>query len=182
MPADYDREEFRRLRYDRGDRTWELWREHRARILDEWVETKAGKRPYLWWEHDAPHQPAVMLGRPLNLEVAVSRTRLGGTGTPAFEVMCLRPMYRYGVPAIWLDESMAAACKRRRGGRFKGNPVDFNDPPIYEAEATYLKSHGLLFPGEEAHLTADSFEPEALCNRHFAFYDRVSQQPERAPE
>ena len=107
-----------------------------------------------------------MQGRPFNLEVAVPRTRLGGTGTPAFEVLCFMPMYRYGIPAIWLPESMAAGYKRRTGGRFQADPIDWNDPPIYEAEATYLKHHGLLFPGEEAHLTADSFEPEALCNRH----------------
>jgi len=182
LPADYDKEEFRWLRMDHGNRTRDLWYEHRERILYEWLETKAGSRPHLWWEHDAPRQQAVMQGRPFNLEVAVPRTRLGGTGTPAFEVMCLMPMYRYGVPAIWLDESMAAGCKRRRGGRFQGNPVDLNDPPIFEPEATYLKHHGLLFPGEEAHLAADSFEPEAFCNRHFAFHVRVSGQPEKEPE
>jgi hypothetical protein len=39
---------------------------------------------------------------------------------------------------------------------------DPNNPPLYEAQAVYLKRHALLEPGEEKRITAAGWLPEAI--------------------
>jgi hypothetical protein len=67
------------------------------------------------------------------------RKRTGGIGTPAYEVKCVKPIFSYGIPNVWVG-------------------VDENDLPTFESQAAYLKRHGVLFAGEEKR---SDFEPEA---------------------
>ena len=38
--------------------------------------------------------------------------------------------------------------------------VDEEDPPLFEAQASYLERLGLLLPGERRRLAKSDFEPE----------------------
>jgi len=49
-------------------RQLELWREHRAELLGEFIEAHPGRRPYAWWLHDCPSR--------------AERLKLGGSGEP----------------------------------------------------------------------------------------------------
>lgn len=55
---------------------------------------------------------------------------MGGTDTPAHEVMNVGPVYDYGLPMM-ID-------------------ADEDDPPTFESQAAYLKRYGLLLAGEDA--------------------------------
>jgi hypothetical protein len=174
LPTNYDDQEFYNLRYHE----WyvePLWKEYREWVLADRLETNPGTRPHLWWEYDAPRQKGVMQGRELPCEVAIPRKRLGGIGTPAFEVLAFKPYYRYGVPAIWMWESMIESCNRSKDGRFWGEIIDPDDPPFYASEADYLKFHELFLPGEEQRLTKENYTCESLSGRHFLTSIRVQQ-------
>ena len=67
------------------------------------------------------------------------RLRLGGIGTPQHEALNVVPVFSFGISAM-VD-------------------VDENDPPTFEAQATYLERHGLLLPGERKRLKKADFEP-----------------------
>jgi hypothetical protein len=103
----------------------------------EWIKESPGTRPSVWWTVESPEP----------------RRRLGGTGQPGS-----RHMY-HGVPASWSWPLPAEYV-----GKFIGGPppCDPNDPPTFESQATYLRRHGLLFPGERDRLTAEDFEPEPI--------------------
>jgi hypothetical protein len=75
------------------------------------------------------------------------RRRLRGTGSPISSATSL------GVPKYWSDEAIYGPGVI---------PVDPGDPPRFESEATYLKRHGLLFPGEAKHLTKADFDTEIV--------------------
>jgi hypothetical protein len=152
----------------RGGKAETLWAQYRERVLTDWLEAKPGKRPHLWWEHDAPKQKAVCQGKESGIEIPVPRKRLGGAGTPAHEVFAFWPSYRYGIPATWACQPMIDHGVKKYGG-FWGDEIDEDDPPRYESEADYLKFHGLFLEGEEQRLTEDQFVPEALAKRHSLF-------------
>jgi hypothetical protein len=65
---------------------------------------------------------------------------VGGTGTAAYEVKCVKPSFSRGLPEIWVG-------------------IDSDDSPAFESQAGYLKRYGMLLAGEERQ--AD-FEPEAI--------------------
>jgi hypothetical protein len=48
--------------------------------------------------------------------------------------------------------------------------IDFDDPPLFEAQASYLKRHGLLSKAEEKRLKPADFEPET-CLKYMKTYD-----------
>jgi hypothetical protein len=73
------------------------------------------------------------------------RRRRGGIGKPRHERLAYYPSFRCGIPDDWT-----------------GAKLDPRDPPLYEAQATYLERNGLLVPGEREMLTTKDFKPEAV--------------------
>ena len=135
------------------------WNQIKDEVLAGWIEELPGTRPLHWWRFSAPEP----------------RRRLGGTGTPAHEVLANVPNYSFGIPTDWVSKWQADYYNGRsrdihgepigteyREGHFAGVAIDPEDPPRYESEAVYLERHGLLLPGEFERLTEDDFEPEAV--------------------
>jgi hypothetical protein len=138
----------------------ELWRLCRDAVLPAWIAERPGTRPWAWWRFDAP-EPA--------------RRRLGGTGTPAHEVLAVEPESAFGLPTRWITRWMVEYCAGRavnvsgnpigqqyRGCPFPGVAIDPADPPRFESEAAYLNSRNLLTAAERAVLTNADFEPELV--------------------
>jgi hypothetical protein len=152
-----------------------LWRDLRDQLLPQFVQRHPGRRPRCWWDYDAPRQPVgTWPGWWLDGKLSEPRLRLGGTGTPKHEVLAYVPRYDYGIPVYWVEPAefayyngleVAAVNGQRteREGKFKGVPIDPNDPPVYEAQATYLERHDLFLPGERRRLRKADFEPEAVA-------------------
>jgi hypothetical protein len=122
-----------------------LWRDHGDRIVEEHVEQFPGTRPEHWWSYSAPRSPrGTYPGRFYDGKLPEPRERLGGTGTPDYEARAVVPSFSFGVPDGWID-------------------IDRDDMPLFESEATYLKRHGLLFPGEAKRLMKEDWEPEPVA-------------------
>ena len=140
------------------DEIADLWADHGAEITAQWAAENPGTRPSLWWRYDAPRwsPPARHADYYAADTLPEPRQRLGGTGTPAHEVLAYSPRWPYGVPLDWVHPS----DPKHYGPEFKGVPIDPNDPPTYESQASYLQRHGLLLPGEA--LPDDAFEPETV--------------------
>ena len=80
-----------------------LWAEHRRTLLAVWLEEHPGTRPQTWWRVDAPRQPAGRWpGCFWDGVLEEPRLRLGGTGTPAHEVLNHVPAYYSGIPYPWV--------------------------------------------------------------------------------
>jgi hypothetical protein len=136
-----------------------LWNAHSERLVAEHVTLHPGTRPDRWWQYEAPEP----------------RQRLGGTGTPASEVLAYVPVYSYGLPAVWISQwqvnyytGIAVDVHGNPIGdpypsnSFKGVAINPDDPPTFESQATYLKRHGLFLAGEERRLKKADWETEAL--------------------
>ena len=132
------------VQYAPTDELAALWTQHSERIVAEHVALYPGTRPARWWQHES-REP---------------RRRLGGTGTPASDVLAYKPMYSYGLPVIWISQWQVRYYSGTAvdihgspiGGEvsiFKGVAIDPNDPPTFESEAAYLKRLGLFLAGEE---------------------------------
>lgn len=108
-----------------------LWEDYRAGILADWIKTKPGTRPAMWWRYDAPRLDPSQLGRWSRTVVAPrlieTRRKLRGEGMPLHEALNYAPSHDYGIPA-WF-----------------GDP---DNPPAFESQRAYLKCHGLLLPAE----------------------------------
>lgn len=115
-----------------------LWEICRDDILAAHVMAFPGTRPRAWWIYDSPEP----------------RRRLGGVGEPHFDDRSGRT----GLPTCWDD----AEIVRYHG---YGIAVDPNDPPTYEAQAEYLKRHGLLTRDEQRRLRAEDYLPEVVVIR-----------------
>jgi hypothetical protein len=150
-----------------------LWAEYRDELLALWVTAHLGTRPPEWWEFDAPR--STIQAHAGEFDVPEPRQRLGGTGTPKHEALAYIPQYDAGIPVDWVDGWEVAYYSglaldvhgqrigaEHRKGPFTGVAIDPKDPPVYEAQATYLERHGLLFPGERRRLRKADFEPEAV--------------------
>ena len=137
-----------------------VWNELRDSILADWIDGYPGTRPIHWWKFEAPEP----------------RCRVGGTGTPCHEVLAHAPYYPFGVPVYWVSQWDADYYNGRRRdvngnligtkykeGDFAGVPIDPDDPPLYESEATYLRRLGLALPGELERLTPADFEPKFVA-------------------
>jgi len=133
------------------------WRKIRQQVVKDWVRETSGCRPWGWWLFDAPEP----------------RRRLGGTGTPAHEVLNQKPSYWFGLPDDWVTQFDVEFYNGRakdihgniiptpfKDGDFSGQAIDPEDPPIFESQAAYLKRHNLFLPGEEELQRPESFEPE----------------------
>lgn len=120
---------------DRGKRLWELAREA---MVEAWAAKHPGTRPWAWWRWDAPEP----------------RRRVGGTGTPAHEVLAHLPWHQLGIPVSWITPREVEFY----GTGFHGVAVDPDDPPAFESQGEYLKRHGLLLDGEKP----GSLDPEFI--------------------
>jgi hypothetical protein len=136
---------FDRLLLEGSDRERELWTACRDQVLALWAQGRPGTRPLLWWAFDAPEP----------------RRRLGGTGTPMFEVLGNAPRFDRGVPRDWLEQSTVDCYRNHLKPpiHIAELAYDPDDPPIYESEPAYLRRHNLLLPGELRRLKAADFEP-----------------------
>ena len=143
-----------------GDALQSAWRTHRSEILPEWIREYPGTRPFGWWQVDAPEP---------------SRRRLGGTGTPAHEVLAYAAGFVFGLPSHWITPFLAAYYRGEareidgqtigveyRGASFGGVAIDPRDPPSFESQASYLKRHHLLTPEERTRLGPADFEAERV--------------------
>lgn len=157
----------------------EAWRVLGVGILRRWIRESPGSRPAGWWWFSAPRwqkadQPA-RVQRIAALDCAEPRRRLGGVGTPCFDVLSYWPEFDRGIPVDWVDQwsvDYYTGQARHVGGHligqeyvgsgFAGVAVDPHDPPVYEAQAEYLRRHGLLVRGELERLTPADFAPEAI--------------------
>jgi hypothetical protein len=123
-----------------GKSTSQLWAEFREQVLEWWLKERPGTRPWCWWRFDAPER----------------RRRVGGTGTTYSEFGNrdeYTPDFGLPTPRAWLTGFEASSRDVE--------PFDPANPPIFEAEAVYLKRLGLFLPGEEKRLEPSDFEPEA---------------------
>jgi hypothetical protein len=135
-----------------------LWAAHSERIVAEHVTDHPGSRPTRWWRYQAPEP----------------RKRLGGTGTPAHDVLAYKPIYRDGLPAIWVTpwqvkyyggtavDIHGAPIGSLVPTDFKGVAIDPENPPIFESVPAFLKRHKLFLPGEERRLRKADFEEETV--------------------
>ena len=117
------------------------WGKHKKWILKDFTQQHPGKRPWAWWRYDA--EP---------------RLRVGGIGTPFGKSLS------FGVPRSYWDKW----CEDYYNGRMnmdhdpflkarytykEGDAkwcvgIDFDDPPLYESQPSYLKRHSLLTKAE----------------------------------
>jgi hypothetical protein len=129
------------------------WARHRAAILKAWIEERPGMRPDGWWRHGAPRwqradQPPHVRAMEF-LDTCEPRRRLGGTGTPSYELYSEVPAFRFGIPTSW------------------GDSIDPADLPVSESEAVYLRRHGLLEASERRRLKKSDFARETVVNEKF---------------
>ena len=115
----------------------DIWEEHCDNVVAHHIRRRPGSRPKMWWRFSAPEQ----------------RQRRGGIGTPLHECSNHSPLFEYGIPAAWryFDDHMTC-----------GVPISQTHPPRYESQATFLKRHRLLLPGESKRLSRIEFEPVVL--------------------
>lgn len=133
--------ELRRL-LNGGKGARELWEQHGKDFLPRFIKENPGRRPYPWWQFDAPEL----------------RKRLGGKGTPEAEILNVKPSYSYGISDSWFADLDADIWPKLA----KKHKVDPKDPPVFESQATYLKRHGLLSKSELKDLAEKDFAPEIL--------------------
>ncbi len=162
----------------------ELWREFRAEYLPLFIEKNPCRRLLPWWEWDAPRQPDRGSGWFYEGKLPEPRRRLGGVGTPDFEVLNYVPEFDRGIPTGWIskrdedfyngrsldifgnpmNEKWPPGSGHYKEGDFKGVAIDPNDPPQFESEAAYLRRYGFLSEAEKKYLARhpELLEPEKL--------------------
>lgn len=150
----------------------ELWEDYGPEIVSSWAAEHPGTRPSCWWRWSAPRWAEHATGRG---DLCDPRRRVGGIGTPAYEVLGYVPELHMGMPARWVSAFDAEYYNGRardvdgkrigtehRAGSFKGVPPDPRDPPTFESQASYLDRHGLFLSGERKRLGKRDFAPEAV--------------------
>ena len=160
----------------------DAWQKHKKWILKDFISQNPGKRPWAWWEYDAPRWQR-KFGTWYDGTLAEPRKRLTGTGDPNYEYLAYVPSFSFGIPVSYVNKfseeyyngrrrdvnGELIPCKYKEGD-FKGVAIDLNDPPLYESQASYLKRHGLLLKSEEKRLKNKDFEPES-CLKYIKTYD-----------
>jgi hypothetical protein len=155
-----------------------LWNTHSERIVAEHVTHYPSTRPARWWQYEAPRLSlGTFPGYYYDGKLPEPRQRLGGTGTPASDVLSHAPAFSYGLPAVWVtawevkyysgtavDIHGNPIGDRIPNNDFKGMAIDPDDPPTFESQAAFLKRHGLFLTGEERRLKKSDFEPEAVAS------------------
>lgn len=163
---------------DPASRLAVLWAEHRDDVMSEWIAEHPGTRPHCWWLFDAPRMAAgTFPGCFVDGKLAEPRMRIGGVGTPAYEVLAYVPSFALGIPKTWVDQWSVKyyTCMAKdihgnpigtefASNNFKGVAIDPDDPPLYEPQASYLKHHKLFAPGEERRVPKSGWQPEAVTS------------------
>ncbi len=170
-----------------------VWNSAKETILKDWIAKFPGTRPSYWWHFDAPRMSEAEAikhdwqGWYFVPQLCETRRRLGGIGTPSYEVLFYVPVFHCGVPESWItksdvkyytyqtDDPGTPADKRSeliRGVVFKGVAVDLADPPTYESQAMYLKRHGLMKDSEVKRVKPEAWNPEVI---------RAIERPAKAP-
>ena len=152
-----------------------LWASQSEWIVADHVANYPGTRPTRWYQYSAPRVPlGTYPGAWFDGKLPEPRQRLGGIGTPAFEVLAYKPRYSFGLPVDWVTpfqvKYYSGTAVNIRGEpigslvptNFKGVAIDANDPPIFESQAAYLKRKGLLLAGEERRLRKADWEAETV--------------------
>ena len=152
-----------------------FWSEHSERIVAEHVDECPGSRPPRWWEYDAPRSPlGTYRNRFYDGKLPEPRKRLGGTGTPAYEVLNVVPSFSYGLPNSFVDQwdvdyytgvgvdVHGKIMNPNPSGKFTGVAIDLEDPPVYESQASYLDRLGLFLPGEKKRLKKADFAADSM--------------------
>jgi hypothetical protein len=141
-----------------------LWLQYQGTLLPSWVGDHPGRRPACWWRYSAPRQAVgTWPGYWFDGRLPEPRRRVGGTGDPDSDHLAIVPNYAYGIPATWLDDWWADRLRRERRDLTICAYCEA-DPPLYEAQASYLERHGLFLPGERERLTDADFEPVAAAS------------------
>jgi len=143
----------------------ETWEALRGEILLAWIKKYPCTRPWAWWALDAPRWQDPFTDCFYHGTLPEPRRRLGGIGTPSYEVLAYGPRFEYGLPMDWItkweEDYYNGRAKDIHGnpigtehkeGDFKGKAIDPEDPPRFESEAAYLERHGLLSPAELRYL------------------------------
>lgn len=172
------------------ERVKSIWQEVRGEILREWVQMYPCTRPWAWWEIDAPRWTR-KFGAYFDGTLPEPRQRLGGIGTPDFEVLRYVPYFTEGIPSGWVHEQEVEYYNGRardvngnliptkyKEGDFKGVAIDPRDPPKYESVASYLECRGLLTPAEVKYLAA---HPE-LREPELVIFDDDEEEEEETEE
>jgi hypothetical protein len=140
-----------------GHRSAMHWETHRAEVLRWWIERFPGTRPDAWWRFDAPRSTEGA-GTWMAGTLPLQRRRLGGTGEHGGG---LYPILRYGIPISWRWRPAGVLyLVTSTVGRGMADP---RDPPRFEAQATYLRRHGLLGSAEASRLTEQDFADGVIC-------------------
>ena len=127
----------------------DVWAKWGAGVLERWIKERPGSRPSLWWKYQAPRLPAAGTGTFFDGKIPEPRQRVGGVGRTQWDAGAnWVPFYRCGLPA----------------SRECWSFIIPNEPPQFEAQAVYLRRHGLLTPEEEEALKdrPEAFEPETI--------------------
>lgn len=164
---------FARISFDNYTAKLDVWKKCKEKVLLEWLEENPGTRPYAWWLFDAPEMheddeqklELKSLIYPCGPRVIDPRKKIGGIGTPDYEVLnCGQSLY-FGVPISFVDQWQCDYYNGRekdidgnqigteyKEGDFVAEAYDPHDPPVYETEVAYLKRHGLLTTEEKKKL------------------------------
>jgi hypothetical protein len=186
LTGDHDKGGFEVFRlWGSQERCKATWESVKAELLPEWIRLHPCSRPWAWWELDAPRWTRTFDAF-WDGTLPEPRRRLGGIGTPDFEVLASVPHFDRGIPTRWVNQRDADYYNGRamdihgnkinqkwppgsgtyQEGDFAGKAIDPADPPRFEAEAVYLERHGLLTATERKHLAAhpELLEPEVVHN------------------
>ena len=141
-----------------------LWKSYCDEVLTFWTQNKPCTRPLRWWDYEAPRWNDPFEGWFIHGTMPEPRQRIGGIGTPSYEVLRLCPSFFKGVSRSWITE----VDIKHHTDSFKGKnvfPIDRNDPPTFESEAAYLQRHDLLTPQEKKYLASHRklLEPEIVA-------------------
>jgi hypothetical protein len=172
------------------DRLREAWGKVKAELMAAWVKRTPCTRPWCWWACDSPrHDTGIGAWfEPL----PAPRRRLGGIGTPDYEVLAFVPRFSFGIPAGWVEKWAVDYYNGRakdihgkpigtefKEGDFAGVAIDPSDPPRYESVAAYLDRHQLLTPAEVKYLAA---HPELLAPETVVFdEDEITAESPTVP-
>jgi hypothetical protein len=130
-----------------GDRDpADLWRQHAAEFLPEFIRKNPGRRPVAWWLFDAPRQPDRGSGWYYEGTLPEPRRLLGGKGSTPWDAgIAVVPCFSCALPCAW-------------------EGYDPTDPPTFESQAAFLQRHGLLTDPEKRALAKlpAAWEPEVV--------------------
>ncbi len=137
------------------------WGELKDNIMFEWIAEKAGTRPFAWWEVDCPRwKDDPFKGCFWHGTFPIPRERILGNSdiqAPWNFGLNEKPRFAYGIPRSF-------CYYNDKIKHYSPANDDILKNIFYESEASYLKRHGLLMPGEEKFLTEENYKPESAYN------------------